>query len=310
MNAMRRSTLVQPTPSMPSEVPNLPPAYRRTAFVKPAMSHLLLAGTLAFPVWLLIFHTISTFLTGNTFSLTLHFTPAGLSDWLRLLFGFFVAGPLLIVLHEGCHGLLFRLNGFQPRYGFRWLYAYATAPNALMTRRQALSVTLAPLVLLTLMGLLLLPFAPTAVVPYIILFLTANAAGAIGDLWLSVVLLRLPDEVRIVDQADQWGVYAPVDSDVPVTTITSGFVLRWFGMTALVFLIITVLLNFLPLLAVQLDMDALRIGPAGIWYLIEFERTPDGGFQTSLGLPATLVVSIVLGGGLAVLLPQRPAETT
>ncbi len=64
----------------------------------------------------------------------------------------------ILVLHEMVHGLFFWLfTRARPRFGFKGAYAYAAAPGWYIPRPQFLAVGLAPLLLISLVGLLILP---------------------------------------------------------------------------------------------------------------------------------------------------------
>ena len=63
-----------------------------------------------------------------------------------------------------------------------------------LPRNQYLVVGIAPLVLLTLVGLLLVVIGPVVVVPILILFVAFNAAGAAGDLLMVARLLSYSPE--------------------------------------------------------------------------------------------------------------------
>ncbi len=182
----------------------------------------------------------------------------GLNQWLLMLF---IGGPLLLVLHEGAHGMTMRWMGHRPRYGFRGLYAYATADGAVFTRNQFLAVALAPLFLLTPPGLafLVLPSFPGW--PYAAFFLAANVAGSVGDLWLALKLLRLPASVRVVDREVGMEVFGPPGTPVPPWGWLEGL-LRWMGTTVVwgmgLFLFTYVVV--LPLLA-RAGADAWSLPP-------------------------------------------------
>lgn len=114
---------------------------------------------------------------------------------------------LMLVLHELVHGLFFWYFTHQrPRFGFKGAYAFATAPGWYFPKNHYLAVGLAPLVVLTLLGLLLLPWLPDGwLLPWLLPWLVAmagNASGAIGDLLIVGWLLTQPNPVLIQDQGD------------------------------------------------------------------------------------------------------------
>ena len=114
---------------------------------------------------------------------------------------------LVLVLHEGIHGLVFALMGGRPSFGARLpLALYCGAPNQLFTRNAYLIVGLAPLALISLGGIALMALAPTAA-PFVQLGLIGNFSGAAGDLWAARVLLRQPPRMLIQDTSTGFEVY-------------------------------------------------------------------------------------------------------
>jgi hypothetical protein len=53
----------------------------------------------------------------------------------------------------------------------------------------------------------MLPVAPLWLVPWLVLGLIANAAGAVGDVWMSLIALRYPRSTWIVDERDGMRVF-------------------------------------------------------------------------------------------------------
>lgn len=98
-------------------------------------------------------------------------------------------------------------TGERPKFGWKWLYAYASAPEWYLRRNQHLFVAAAPLVLITLVGLMLLTFAPEPALPAILFSTVANAAGSIGDLVVLVLLLFQSPQVLVQDKGDAIHVY-------------------------------------------------------------------------------------------------------
>ena len=130
---------------------------------------------------------------------------AQLAGLLVLLLALFA---VQVVLHELIHGLFFELfTGSRPRYALKLMYAYAAAPDWYLPRCQYLVTALAPLVLMTLGGLGLLPVFPARLIPALLLVMTANAAGAVGDMVVVGWLLRQPPTALVRDTGDAITVY-------------------------------------------------------------------------------------------------------
>jgi hypothetical protein len=113
--------------------------------------------------------------------------------------------PLTFILHEIFHGLTMRLFGARPQYGVLWrqLLFYATSPGFAYRRNAYLAVALAPLVGLSLLAILgMIVFNGTFWVALLALCAAINGSGAIGDLWISMIVLRYPPEACVIDERD------------------------------------------------------------------------------------------------------------
>lgn len=124
--------------------------------------------------------------------------------FLLILFG-------TVISHELVHAFFFWiLTGERPQIGFGLFYAYASAPAWYFPRNQFLVIGLAPLILITGVGLSLLPFVGFTAVSWIILALTLNAAGAAGDVYVCGRLLRYPPHILARDEGPIISLYGAV----------------------------------------------------------------------------------------------------
>ena len=113
-----------------------------------------------------------------------------------------------IILHEAVHGIFFWLfTRSRPIFAFRWVYAYAAAPDWYLPRNQFLITTLAPLVLISLAGLILFRIAPSGWLLAVWYVITMNAAGAVGDMLAAVWILRHPTSTLVQDRGDAITLY-------------------------------------------------------------------------------------------------------
>ncbi|NIN67346.1 MAG: hypothetical protein GTO63_22130 [Anaerolineae bacterium] len=119
----------------------------------------------------------------------------------QLAVGIVVALALVMVIHEPMHGPCYwHFSGKRPTLGITWLGIYVGAPSEVyFPRNQYLVVGIAPLVLSTLVGLLLVPIAPVVLVPMLILFVAFNSAGAAGDLIMVARLLFYSPDTLMQD---------------------------------------------------------------------------------------------------------------
>ncbi|MFD1645318.1 DUF3267 domain-containing protein [Haloarchaeobius litoreus] len=113
---------------------------------------------------------------------------------------FIVALVGTVVLHELVHGLVFRLLGFDVSFGVApRLGAFYTAIfEQFQTRRQLAIAVVAPLVVLTPIGVLLL-LIPGPHVPFVWFGLVLNTGGAVGDLFVVWRLRQLPPGTLFYD---------------------------------------------------------------------------------------------------------------
>lgn len=129
---------------------------------------------------------------------------------LRSILIVLAAYALSLVLHEIIHGAFFWLfTRAIPKFGIGSAYAYAAAPEWYMPRNLYLVVGLAPLIVITLVGLMLLPVLPANSLLVWWFVLTTNASGAVGDMFVVGWLLLKTPLTMINDQGDKIDVYAP-----------------------------------------------------------------------------------------------------
>ncbi len=108
---------------------------------------------------------------------------------------------ITITVHELIHGLVYRSFGYQVKYGvsLHLFAAYAGAFGQWQKRNHNLIVALAPLVSLTvLLGpLLSIPNQSSMLIVFTALLF--NIGGAVGDIYLTWRLLRLPQNALLYD---------------------------------------------------------------------------------------------------------------
>jgi hypothetical protein len=152
-----------------------------------------------------------TALEGIRFSNILTITPDGKPSIVLPIVDGVVALVLMMLIHELVHGLFFWwFAGQRPTFGIKGLYVYAAvSPEVYFPRNQYLIVGIAPLVLLTLVGLLLMLIVPVVAVPILSLSIAFNAAGAAGDLVMAVRLLSYSPDTLMQDSDTGVVVYGP-----------------------------------------------------------------------------------------------------
>jgi len=205
-------------------ITTLPSNYRQQATIDLSKSRKAVVGAIVSGIvllitigWLLVQFTHflrPTALEGIGFPDILTTTPDGnpsITLPFQLIVDAIVAVVLVMLIHELVHGVFFwRFTGRRPKFGIKGLYVYAAAPSDIyFPRNQYLAVGIAPLVLLTLVGLLLMVIVPVVIVPTLILFIAFNAAGAAGDLLMFAWLLYYSPDTLIQDNNTSVIVYGP-----------------------------------------------------------------------------------------------------
>jgi len=126
----------------------------------------------------------------------LHLTFPGVLLWLAINI---VAYFPMLLLHELLHGAAFLLWGGKPYLGVKWPYAlYCGAKNQLFRRDQYLVVGLAPLVVITLAGVIFTLLSPV-LASYTLSVTAGNISGAAGDVWSARRLMHLPATALVQD---------------------------------------------------------------------------------------------------------------
>ena len=131
--------------------------------------------------------------------------PSSLAFGLGEIIVVIMAFVLTIVLHELAHGIAMQRFGAQPRYGALWKQAmfYATAPGYAFRRNDYVQIALAPLVVLSILIILGMWYlSGTFWVIVLAIAGIINATGAIGDLWITGIVLRYPATAYIIDEKD------------------------------------------------------------------------------------------------------------
>jgi hypothetical protein len=124
------------------------------------------------------------------------------------ILAFLLAYGAVLVLHELVHGVFFViLTRSRPHFGIKQMYAYACAPDWYIPRNQFLVVGLAPLVLITIAGFLLLPFLGSTLATFTLFAMAVNASGAIGDIYTVLWILRFPSQAFVCDHGEKFSIY-------------------------------------------------------------------------------------------------------
>ena len=115
---------------------------------------------------------------------------------------------LYLVAHELVHGIFIKkYSGKRAKYGFTGLYAYAGS-DAYFDKRQYIVIALAPVVVFGIAFLVLNIFLPASWFWYIYLLQMINLSGAAGDIYITFLMSRLPEDVLTTDEGVAMIIYS------------------------------------------------------------------------------------------------------
>ena len=189
---------------------HLPATYQQLEILdltqeRPLLIRLNVVGLLLMALFCPLLTIASASLRG-TMGTLFAFTFSNLLLWLVSIPCGFIG---VIIVHELIHGLFFLLfTKKRPDFGFKVIYAYAAAPTWYIPRNQFIVIGAAPLLFITLFGLILMPSIPQLFLPALLFALVFNLAGSIGDLYIIWWLLRLPVTCLVNDIGDIFTIYA------------------------------------------------------------------------------------------------------
>lgn len=125
------------------------------------------------------------------------------------LLSYFTVLVLVLISHELLHGVVFwRVSGETPVVGLKGIFIYVSAPPSVyFPRNKYLWVGAAPIISLTLIGVLLVPFVPPSLLLLDVLFVALNAAGSAADLVMIFMLHQYPSSSLIQDLGSGMVIY-------------------------------------------------------------------------------------------------------
>lgn len=179
----------------------LPPDYGRQASFNLLKSNKTKIGVIIFGIVLLIFGgwllvQFTHFLRPNVlesirFRHILTVTQDGQPSFTLPIVDIVVAVVLVTFIHELVHAVFcWWFAGQRPTIGFKGLFVYVAAPpEVYFPRNQYIIVSIAPLVLLTIVGLLLMLIVPVTGISILSFFIIFNIAGSAVDLIMAIRLL-------------------------------------------------------------------------------------------------------------------------
>jgi hypothetical protein len=146
------------------------------------------------------------------FHTTLEVLTTQLSILVQIL-GLILGLTITTILHELVHGISFWIITHQlPRFGFRGAYAFAAAPGWYIPRNAYFIIGAAPLVILSILGIIFVPIIPSRLLYTWLFCLLVNASGAVGDVYVLGYIVRQPATAMVQDRGDIISVYTEAAS--------------------------------------------------------------------------------------------------
>ena len=194
---------------------SLPETYQQDSIVDLSQDKRLalilnILGVILFFISGIFFINLALILRGTgAFSITFN-------NMVLALLGSILVVVLVLIVHEAIHGICFwYFTGEKPRFGFKGFYAYAAAPDWYLPRGAYFVTALAPLFVVTITGILLMPLVTAELLPFLLLWLVFNFSGSIGDMAMVILLLRKPATVYINDFGDGISIYCQLNQNAP-----------------------------------------------------------------------------------------------
>ena len=145
------------------------------------------------------------------------FVFAGTSDAGTVLLWGLVAVLIILVtvtIHELVHGFFFLIfSKSMPQFGLGPGYAYAAAPDWYFPKWKYIVIGIAPLVVLTVVGLISISLAPMAWIPTLFLAVAFNAGGAISDIYVCIRIGFEAPNIWVKDTGDGFEIYGKLIGD-------------------------------------------------------------------------------------------------
>lgn len=124
---------------------------------------------------------------------------------------------VLMILHEGVHGIAIAAFGGKPEYGAIMIgkvmpALYCTSPGTRFTRAQFIVIALAPAVVIGLGTAVAIAALPAG---WLVVPAAMHLGGCVGDFAMTIIAARLPRGSRIEDMKSGMRLYLPAQTAVP-----------------------------------------------------------------------------------------------
>ncbi len=135
---------------------------------------------------------------------------SGLREFWRGVLLLVVTLGLMVVLNAlGRAIILWLVTKTSPQFGFQGMYKVTATSEWYFSKRAYSLIRLLPMAIITLAGLIAIPLVPLNLVPGVLLLVSLNLAGGLGDVVTIYWLSRRPDDVLILDVNEVVQVFHP-----------------------------------------------------------------------------------------------------
>lgn len=159
-----------------------------------------LISLISFVIFYLIFYYISLLIIPSVTDNIIFYVNSFQN--LPIIFDFIFLAVIFLVLylHELIHAFFFYMfTKEKPVVGIKSIYAFAAAPEWYINKNEYLIISLSPMVLITIIGFILLAVFPFQYLSIVFFTFTVNAAGSVGDIWISILLFNKPKNSLVND---------------------------------------------------------------------------------------------------------------
>jgi hypothetical protein len=169
----------------------------------------------------IVLNIVALLVTILSFYLLTRFAILARPDMLNLSGSITVSALVILVvvvvtfltIHELIHGFFFWVfTRSKPVFALRLFYAYAGAPNWYIPVRQYAVITIAPLAIISAVGLLLIVLAPKSWILVVAFVVALNTGGAVGDLYVFIRLLGMSPNCLANDTGDVMTFYSQLST--------------------------------------------------------------------------------------------------
>lgn len=135
---------------------------------------------------------------------------SGLREFWRGVLLLVVALGLMVLLNALGRAIIFwLLTKTSPQFGFQGMYKVKATSEWYFSRRAYSLIRLLPIIMITIAGLIAIPLVPLNLIPGVLLLISLNLAGGLGDVVTIYWLSRRPDGVLVLDTNELVQVFHP-----------------------------------------------------------------------------------------------------